>query len=62
MAADTMTGKTYHGFKGGEEGLPIDFVMVNNKIEDVKTYKIVRDKAGDEFISDHYPIYSDMNF
>ncbi len=62
MAPDTMTGKTYHAFKGGEDGLPIDFVMVNSRITDVKTYKIVRDKAGDEFISDHYPIYSDMKF
>lgn len=62
MAPDTMTGKTYHAFKGGEEGLPIDFVMVNSSIKDVKTYRIIRDKAGDEFISDHYPIYSDMKF
>lgn len=61
-AADTMYGKTYHGYNGGEEGNPIDFIMVNDKVENVKTYKIIRDKAGDQYISDHYPIYSDMTF
>ncbi len=62
MAFDTMTGKTYHAYNGGEEGLPIDFVMVNNRITDVKTYKIIRDTVDGEYISDHYPIYADMAF
>ncbi len=62
MAPDTMYGKTYHGYNGGEEGVPIDFVMVNNKITDVKTYKIVRDTVDGQYISDHYPIYADMIF
>lgn len=62
MAADTMYGKTYHGYSGGEEGNPIDFIMVNNKITDVKTYKIVRDTVDGKYVSDHYPIYSDMVF
>ncbi len=62
MAEDTMYGKTYHGYNGGEDGLPIDFIMVNNKISDVRTYKILRDKVDDQFVSDHYPIYSDMVF
>ena len=61
-AVDTMYGKTYHGYNGGEEGNPIDFIMVNDEVEDVKTYKIIRDKAGEQYISDHYPIYSDMTF
>lgn len=62
VAEDTMYGKTYHGYNGGEEGSPIDFVMINNKITDVKTYKIVRDTVDGEYISDHYPIYADMIF
>lgn len=62
MAVDTMSGKTYHAYNGGEDGLPIDFVMVNNKITDVKTYKIIRDTVDGEYISDHYPIYADMMF
>ena len=62
VAPDTMTGKTYHGYNGGEEGLPIDFVMINSKITDAKTYKIIRDTIDGQYISDHYPIYSDMVF
>lgn len=60
VAAETMNGKTYHAYKGGEEGLPIDFIFTNDKIETVYTYKIIRDMHGDEYISDHYPIYADM--
>ena len=52
----------YHGYNGGEEGLPIDFIFTNDKIETVYTYKILRDMHGDEYISDHYPIYADMKF
>ena len=62
IAAETMNGKTYHAYKGGEEGLPIDFIFTNDKIETVYTYKIIRDMHGDEYISDHYPIYADMKF
>ncbi|MBE6755249.1 MAG: endonuclease/exonuclease/phosphatase family protein [Clostridia bacterium] len=62
MAEETMYGKTYHANKGGEDGLPIDFIMVNNEINDVKTYKIIRDQVDGGYISDHYPIFSDMIF
>lgn len=60
IARNTMAGKTYHGYEGGEEGLPIDYILVNNRISEVDTYKIIRDKYGDEYSSDHYPIYADM--
>ena len=62
VAADTMYGKTYHGYNGGEEGLPIDYIMINSRITDVKSYKIIRDTVDGQYISDHYPIYSDMMF
>ena len=60
IAADTMYGKTYHGYNGGTLGDPIDFICVNDKITDVRTYKIIRDKYNLNYTSDHYPIYSDM--
>ncbi len=60
IAPDTMTGKTYHGYSGGKAGKPIDFICVNEKITDVRVYKILREKYEGTFTSDHYPIYSDM--
>lgn len=62
MAADTMDGKTYHGYSGGIAGEPIDFICVNNRITEVRTYKIVRDMYNLKYTSDHYPVYSDMVF
>ncbi|MBQ5824290.1 MAG: endonuclease/exonuclease/phosphatase family protein [Clostridia bacterium] len=62
VAETTMYGKTYHGYNGGEDGEPIDFICVNGKITDVKEYRIVRDVYGDTYISDHFPIFADMVF
>ncbi|MBE6812311.1 MAG: endonuclease/exonuclease/phosphatase family protein [Ruminococcaceae bacterium] len=62
LAASTMNGKTYHGYEGGEDGLPIDFIFVNDKIESVSVYKIIREKYNLKYTSDHYPIYADMKF
>ncbi len=62
IAEKTMTGKTYHAYNGGEDGEPIDFICVNDKITDVKEYRIVRDIYGDTYISDHFPIFADMVF
>ena len=59
---DTMTGKTYHDYEGGEEGLPIDFIFVNEQVSEVIRYRIVRDKYNGKHSSDHYPIYADMKF
>ncbi len=62
IAETTMDGKTYHGYSGGEDGEPIDFICVNDKVSSVKEYRIVRDKYDDAYISDHYPIFADMVF
>lgn len=62
IAADTMYGKTYHGYNGGEEGTPIDFIFVNDKVTSVSKYRILRDMYYKKYTSDHYPIYSDMKF
>ena len=60
MAEITMSGKTYHAYNGGEDGEPIDFICVNEKITSVKEYRIVRDMYGDNYLSDHYPIFADI--
>lgn len=55
-------GATYHGYNGGTAGEPIDFILVNEKVSEVLTYKVMREKYNDRYPSDHYPIYSDMIF
>ncbi len=62
VAEKTMYGKTYHAYNGGEDGEPIDFICINEKITSVKEYRIVRDIYGDTYISDHYPIFADIVF
>ena len=59
-AVHTMYGKTYHAYNGGSEGDPIDFICVNDKIGEVKTYKIIRDMYDGKYTSDHYPVFSDV--
>lgn len=59
---DTMNGKTYHDYKDGEEGLPIDFIFVNEKVSEVLKYRIVRDKYNGKHSSDHYPVFADVKF
>lgn len=59
---DTMNGKTYHDYEGGEEGLPIDFIFVNEQVSEVLKYRIVRDTYNGKHSSDHYPIYTDIRF
>lgn len=60
IAEKTMNGKTFHAYEGGEDGVPIDFICVNEKITSVKEYRIVRDIYGETYVSDHYPILADM--
>lgn len=62
IAATADSGGTAHGYGGGTGGNPIDFIFVNDKITDVKSYNIMREKYNDRYVSDHYPIYADMVF
>ncbi len=73
LVADTLTdvadiavtadsGCTSHGYKDVVTGNPIDFICVNSRIADVRSYNIMREKYNDRFVSDHYPIYADMVF
>lgn len=60
VAQTADSGGTAHGYAGGIGTAPIDFICINSKIETVKTYRIIRDKYNDRYVSDHYPIISDM--
>lgn len=60
LAKVADSGATAHGYRGDIEGNPIDFICVNDKVTEVRSYNIIRDKYNDRYVSDHYPIYSDV--
>lgn len=72
MFTDTFTpfedefdpdGLTSHGFMGGTEGEPIDFIFYSVDYFSLEETLIVRDKWEDRYyLSDHYPVYSQFNF
>lgn len=62
VAQQADSGCTAHGYNGTVEGNPIDFICVNEKITDVKSYRIMREQYNGRYVSDHYPVYSDMIF
>ena len=61
-AAETMTGFTFHAYEPEKmvSDSPIDYIWVNDKVAEVCTYRIIRDKLNNKFVSDHYPIYADL--
>ncbi len=59
-AADA--GGIAHGYGGGIGTNPIDFILVNENVDEVLSFSIMREKYNDRYPSDHYPIYSDMIF
>ncbi len=52
---------TYHGWTGTLEGDKIDYVFVSSNIEILEA-EIVRQKVGDYFVSDHYPVTATLKF
>lgn len=62
VAEEADKGCTIHDYTGKVEGASIDFICVNKNVSDVKTYKIIRDTYDGKYVSDHYPICSDMVF
>ena len=62
VAKKADSGSTSHNYKDNVKGNPIDFILVNDKIAEVESYSIMREKYNDRFVSDHYPIYADMIF
>ncbi|XMB72015.1 endonuclease/exonuclease/phosphatase family protein [Mycoplasmatota bacterium WC30] len=56
-------GKTSHGFNGGIEGKPIDYIYYSLSKFTVLETSIIYDKWEDRFfLSDHYPVYSILYF
>ena len=56
LAVNSDSGKTYHAYKGGIEGAPIDFCYLSKNITDVESYKIIRIEQNGIYASDHYGI------
>lgn len=52
---------TWHDYneQGIEDKSPIDFIFIKNGFEPLK-YKVIRDKAGEIFLSDHFGLYSEL--
>ncbi|TDL32868.1 endonuclease/exonuclease/phosphatase family protein [Jeotgalibacillus sp. S-D1] len=48
-------GRTFHGFQGGLDGAPIDYIFTTLDIV-VKDTKIDRSRAEEGYPSDHYPV------
>ena len=62
IAQEADIGGTAHGYGGGIGTNPIDFILVNENVDEVLSFSIMREKYNDRYPSDHYPIYSDMIF
>lgn len=62
LAPDTMQNATYHHYT-----LPtdpknvIDYVLANDKANPL-VYRVVTEGIDGKFVSDHYPVYSDLTF
>lgn len=50
---------TYNDFSNLDPTRRIDFIFVNPFI-DVKNYGVVNEKSGDNFVSDHFPVYTKL--
>lgn len=54
-------GKTFHGFKGGSDGEPIDYLFGGFGMEPVSV-RVDRDKVAGGYPSDHYPVAAEFRF
>lgn len=60
-APDTMSYCTYHDTHPEQnKDEVIDYVMINSKFKAL-TYKVLTDGIDGRFVSDHYPIYADLD-
>ncbi|MDF2724009.1 MAG: endonuclease/exonuclease/phosphatase [Paenibacillus sp.] len=55
LAAGVEAGRTFHGFEGGVEGEPIDYVFVSPEAS-VRQMTVIRDVVDGRLPSDHYPV------
>lgn len=62
LAEDSMDYLTYHDRKPDtHENSKIDFIMVSDKFS-VDSYRVVTAGIDGKYVSDHFPIYADMEF
>lgn len=60
IAPDTMNCCTYHDTEPEKHAKDIiDYVMINDKFK-AFTYKVMTEGIDGRFVSDHYPIYADI--
>ena len=61
-AKNSMNGPTYHNYRPENYyySTPMDHIWVNSGVRSVETYRIVTDKLHGSFVSDHYPVYTDI--
>lgn len=55
VAVGVEPGLSFHGYKGGADGQPIDYVFVTPDVQ-VNDVVIIRDQMDGMFPSDHYPV------
>ncbi|WP_408007653.1 endonuclease/exonuclease/phosphatase family protein [Pseudalkalibacillus sp. A8] len=53
--------KTFHGFQGGKEGGPIDYIFTTRDVEVVKS-EIDNSEVNGAYPSDHYPVITTLKF
>ncbi len=58
---DLNPGCTFHNFKGGNEGAPIDYIFTTPGVQVLKT-EIDRSQIDGAYPSDHYPVISIMKW
>ncbi|MBD2871646.1 endonuclease/exonuclease/phosphatase family protein [Paenibacillus arenilitoris] len=54
-ASAVRPGATYHDFKGGAEGEPIDYIFATPDVA-IEQTRIVTDSVDGRYPSDHYPV------
>ena len=60
LATTSDSGKTFHGYNGGIDGLPIDFCLLSKNVQKVRSYTILRTVRDGQYASDHYAIYVNL--
>ena len=62
LAPDTMSFCTYHDTEPEKHAEDvIDYVMINKYFKAL-TYKVITEGIDGRYVSDHYPIYADLEF
>ncbi|WP_274363863.1 endonuclease/exonuclease/phosphatase family protein [Paenibacillus thermotolerans] len=59
-AAQTPPGRTWHDFRGGEQGEPIDYIFVSKEVN-LHATTVIRDSEEGRYPSDHYPIAASVS-